>query len=461
MARKKPRVVDVVQYGSALATLKVRHPKQFRQLRQLARKRGVTLQGLVSGAPSSLQERSDAALRREARNSTRRAYAPLQQELNRREKANAALASTRASAQTAYQQWLDGQVSRLRAQGAAADSALSLTQAKIHDDLVTSQAATSADMKQRLDAAKLTSDTRGSTALAGVAAGQQAGLASEAAGREHTAMLTKIGDDARTGAYSSLLSTASTRRAQDEADNVKRSGELLGDREQLLLKRAADASGLLTNLRSENRDRAQAQREYALAQGELGAKREGIAADLKQFEAEFGLKKAQFNLERWKVRNAATVDRLKIQLGYDQIAERKGKHAADLALKRRIEQWREAHPNAGHGGAGGGATASERKEERHNYQLIQSLKSRALHASREMGQSDGVIRQNLLSKGYSDVMIDIALDLVHHNGHLSPAGIRKARNIGMHPLRYWSRASGGHDPNGPNAPGANGQDRPT
>jgi hypothetical protein len=429
---KKPRFIDVVRYGEDLASLKINHPKRWNTLRAVAKKRGVTVAGLTSGAPAALQERTDAALRREAGRTVGSAYAPAREELNRRQQANANLAAARDAAETQYKQWLDGTVGSLRADAAAADGALALTNEKIHQELVGAQAATTTELAKRLQEARLTSDPSQSTALAGVAAGQQQALAKEGASREHSAALKKIGADSNTTAYASLLATAPARDARNRADNTKLANDVITDRDSLLLKQAADAASLLGDLRQDNRSRAQANREFGLAMGELGAKREQIASDLTQFNETLDLKKKEFNLARWQAQNRQLNDKLKIQIEYDKIAAQNGRAAADRALKRRVQSYKEAHPNAG----GGGGGAADRKQERKDYQIIESLRSRAANAKNK-GQSDAVIRANLLAKGYSDVQIDIALDLIRNAGALSPAGVRKARLIGMRPLRFW------------------------
>lgn len=445
-ALKKPRLVDTVRYGEELATLKRNRPKQWQRLKAVAKSRGVTIPSLVSGAPPALQEKTPAAIKREAAKTIAAAYAPEVATLNRRQRANEALAAKQASDSAAYEQWLDGQVGLLRAQAGAADTALANAHQKINDDLVRAQAATAADIAQNLAAARLTSDPSQSTALAAVPAAQAQANERQANARAHSAELQKIGATSQGVQQAALLATAGTMRAQDKAGQLKAAGELAADRTDLGLRRAASTAQLRSELAEANRAVAQGNREFGLAAKQLGIKQSEIAADLKKARLDYKLQKKEFNFKVWQEKNKVQAEKLKREIEYDKIASREGIAAADRALRQRAQAWDEAHPKGGAGGGSGQRTAAEKNKSQQLYNDIETARTLII-ARQSKGKTERQIRLGLIKAGAPNTVIDIALDLVRNEGKLSPAGARKARNVGvLKPWELWPRYSGAAPP---------------
>ncbi len=435
---KRPRLVDTVRYGEELASLKRNKPQQWARLQAIAKRRGVTVPALVSGAPAALQERTPAGIRRQATKTIAAAYEPQAAALSRRERANAALATKQSQDAAAYRMWLDGQVGLLRAQAGAADVALQKTHARINDDLVKAQAATAQEMAASLASVKGGDPTQ-SKALAAVPAAQAQGLERVAAAREHSATLQGIGAESMEVANAALLATASTQEALNHAAENKRAGELGAARTDLAARRGADTLDLELKLDESNRATAQAAREFNLAASQLGLKRQELGLDLKKARLDYKLKKREFNFKVWQEKNKVQADRLKRKIEYDKIASREGIAAADRALRQEAERWDQAHPNAGSGG-GGGTTAGERKDSRQTYNDIQTAKT--ILAAKLGRMSERQARLEMIrNQGVSDVVVDVALDLLRHNGKLSRAGVRKAKAAGvLRPLKLWELA---------------------
>lgn len=428
---KKPSLVDTIRFGEDIATLKANRPRQWQKIRNIAKRRGVTIPSLLSGAPEPLQEKSAAGIRREAINTVAASYAPQRAELSRREKANAALAVKQAQDNAAYRMWLDGQVGLLRAQAGAANTALEQTRTRISDELKQAQAGVTAELATRLADAKVNADPTQSNALAAVPAAQQAALERSSAEEEHSAKLQNIGATQLETSNAALIATAAVQAALAQADQSKRAGELSAASTDLGLRQAADTQALRLQLRGENAQIAQGNREYGLAARQLGLKRREVDADLRKAILDYRLETKQFNLDKWVARHQVEADRLKREIEYDKIASREGIAAADRALRDRISQ-------RGSGGGAGGATAAEREQSRQTYSDIQTAKT-LLVQKMASGKSERQARLEMIRNlGASDVVVDVALDLIRNDGKLSRAGARKARRAGvLRPLKLW------------------------
>jgi myosin heavy subunit len=439
---KKPYTVDVVKYGTDLAVLKRNKPRQFKRLKELARRRGVTLPSLVSGAPASLQERSPRAIRRQAQRTIDATYKPLTESISRRDRAVTALAAKQSTDAAAYRQWLDGQTGLLRAQARAADAALTSTQDKIRAEYAAAQASTTTDLAKRIVEAGGVSDTSQSTALAQVPEAQRAGLASSEVSQEHSAALQRLNIGSSEAAIAALAATAPAREAQDAAALAGERVKIRTDEQDVLLQKGSDAAALRMELRGINREVANANREFGLAMSQLGIKRQEISAALKEAKLDYKMDVKEFNLDRWIARNKAKADKLKLEIEYDKIAAQDGRAAADRALRKRIEEMKEQGRNDRDddgGGGGGGATAAEREASREAYSAIQTLKTVA-EAKFRKGKTERQVRLELIRAGATDVQVDVAFDLRKYGGKLSAAGIRKAKAAGvLNPRRFWDK----------------------
>src|SRR5262245_52010469 len=89
-------------------------PRQFKRLRQEAKRRGLTLEGLISDRPAHLKERSVRGIRREARGTIDSIYAPFEGELDRQEGTIKSLDEKRKVDNQFFLNWLAQQSEKLR-----------------------------------------------------------------------------------------------------------------------------------------------------------------------------------------------------------------------------------------------------------------------------------------------------------------------------------------------------------
>ncbi|MGZ6852639.1 MAG: hypothetical protein ACXVGC_01030, partial [Mycobacteriaceae bacterium] len=112
--------LDVIRYGPQAAAVKAHvSPQQWRKIVALARKRGVTPAGAVSGNPRPLQERTNSSLLAQAQKMVSQAYDPTLKQLDAQQTQLNALSDKRKADNAAYQQWLMGKQAEYSAQAAA------------------------------------------------------------------------------------------------------------------------------------------------------------------------------------------------------------------------------------------------------------------------------------------------------------------------------------------------------
>jgi hypothetical protein len=445
---RQPSQSDILRLGPEVAAIKASiPPKRWRKFVKMAHKRGFTVGGQLSNAPDALKERTNVSLRKQAEKTMAAAYKPVTAELSRRERAQGHLEAKRAADDAAYNMWLTGESDKLTAQAAAADAALATQQSDIATDLANAQSAGRADSIRRMsEAAGNVSDPGQSTALAGVEAAHDTSAKQVAASREHTAAVQGIGDDADKIARAALIATAAVRQATTTAENWKARSEITADRRQSTLERKADTKTMIQELRQGEIGKAQTREELALASGELGIKRADIAADIKEAARQYGLDKKRLHLDEWKALNADAVDRARVQLGYDQIVERRGKAAADRELDKWLAKYREKNANARNNADNKGDRKGVTQDERDIYKDVDTARTLILRKLRN-GKTEAQARQELINQGVSNVMFDVANDLRVNGGRLSPNGARKAKRIGISHVGYfWDLLSGPPSP---------------
>jgi energy-coupling factor transporter ATP-binding protein EcfA2 len=432
MAKNRtPSQADILRLGPDVAEIKASMPRRrWRKFVKSAHKQGFTVEGQLSGAPKALRERTGASLRRQAEKATYAAYKPVMNELSRREAAAKFLEEKRAADDAMYRQWMSGEVDKLNAQASAADTALRTQQNQIAADLTQAQQAGKADSLARV--AGGISDPSQSTAL-DTSAADAASQQRVAAGREHTATIQKIGDDAAGISRAAMVATAAVREATRTAENWKTLGEIQADRTKALNERSGTTSDIIQQLRDKEITKAQTREELSLAGAELGVKRASITQQAKEASREYGLKKKQFDLDVWEARNRAAAERARIELGYDQIREREGKAAADRALRKWVEQYKAKH---------GGSSSSDRdaagvsQDERDIYKTVDTVRTLLVRKLRN-GKDERTARKELVDAGFDNVTIDVANDLRRFSGQLSPAGVSKAKRLGIKHVGYF------------------------
>lgn len=428
---KKLNPDDVLKYGTSIASLKagISH-KRWRKLVKYAHGQGHTVAGQLSGAPNKLMERTQSSLRKQAESTVAAAYKPVQAELSRRDTAAKLLAAKRTEDEAAYTRWETGEVDKLNAQAKAADTTLATQQSDIATDLNANQAAAKSDSMQRMAQLHGVSDPNQSTALDTTAADAKSAQ-HVAASRELTSQLTHIGADADQVARTALIATAAVRAATRSADSWKTQAQIDADRTTALGNQAKDTTGMFSDLRAGEVDKAQKQQEFGLAQDQLGVKADTLANQVKQANRKYGLDKAKLALDDWKAKNQDAVAHAKIKLGYDQIASSEGKAAAKNKLDEYLTKYK-ADQAAKLKDSKAGVT----KDERTAYRSVETARG-MISREHKRGTDPAKIRQKLRSQGIDDVTIDVANDLWRRNGSLSAAGRAKAKRLGILHVGYF------------------------
>ncbi len=123
-------------YGPDEAALRRKASRgQRRRLKASAKRRGLTLSGLISDVPSPLKERSSAGIRRQAQRTVNAAYKPVEAQFGSDEARLRALDEKRRYDNDNWKNWLTSQSNTLMASGRAADTAIRASQQKIQTDL--------------------------------------------------------------------------------------------------------------------------------------------------------------------------------------------------------------------------------------------------------------------------------------------------------------------------------------
>jgi hypothetical protein len=433
MARKG-KTTDVIRLGADGAAFKASmKPKKWRKFVKKTHARGYTVAGELSGNPAPLKERTPSSLKREAQRTIADAYKPVTKELTRRTAAAQYLESKRATDDATYRTWVTGEVDKLDAQSAAADTALTTQQSTIATDLNAAQKAGALDSLARVSqVAGNVSDPSQSKALDMTDADKHSDQ-QVADARTHSAEIRKIGSDANTVARSAMNASVENRETQRKTALWKEQSDIEGDRATSVMEQAKAAADLFGKLKENQVTIAGSNRGFALAQGELGVKADDIAAEAAESKRDFKLKNKQFNLDKWEAKHKDKADRLKRRIDYDRIASTEGQKAADRALRREISSNELREKRISRRDKNSGIDKTERSA----YQQVETAKGLLIRYHRRKKPPAGA-RQHLRNQGVPDPMIDLAEALRHGNGKLSANGIALARRIGVkHPRYFW------------------------
>lgn len=422
---------DIVRYGAAAATLKASvKPRQWHQIVKFAHKNGYTVRSAVSDTPNILKERTVGSLRNEALRTVAKTYRPAEKALDTRQQAIMFTDAKRKADDASYRQWLAGETEKLDAQARAADSTLATEQQGIQTDVENSMAAAKADSLKRIAAQTGTVSNPAQSTSLDMTAADQASRERVANARQRSNDVATIAEGSRGVANASLLAQQSANEASRQADTWKALADVADDRNKLTFQRAADAANAVQHALDNEVSKAQSNTQTDLAAAELGVKQQTLAEQVKEATQKFGLAKAQFSLDTWKAHHGAAVDAAKIQLGYAGIKERKGKAAADRALK----VWLQKQSNRQHAKdraqkgrlakGKNGVTTDERK-------VYRSVQTAAAMLAK--GRSRVYLRQ----QGVDDGLIQLAENYNANGGHLNAAGAALARKVGITHVGYF------------------------
>jgi len=325
---------------------------QRRRWQRLAKKRGVTVQGLLSGGQRALQERSPAGLRRQAMKTVDSAYKGAENELTDRETKAKNLRDKEQADAERFDLWMAGEQSKLETAAGAADEALRSRYAAIQaaqnagfeqggaDDAA--GAATADYAKRQVDLAR--------TAAAG---------ATGAAAREAERGMSSA-SNLRNALRQSVLSQETNRRYDIDTKFHDELRAISSDRKTLKLTKAGDAQKEIARLRDQAIEVGQANRESKMLGRELGLKEFSARADAANDAAQNRLNWHKFkaDLNDDQVRRA--LDRVKVQIAAGNLSRQeradaeRARHNLQTELNERLRI-----KKSGKGGAGGKVPVSE------------------------------------------------------------------------------------------------------
>lgn len=325
---------------------------QKRRWQRVAKKRGVTVQGLLSGGPRALQERSPSGMRRQARKDVSLAYKAAEGELNDRElKARNLNAKQMADAER-FDIWMAGEQAKLEASAKAADEALrsrydaisAAQNAGFTGAGVGASAATEGYGQERLDLAR--------TAAAG---------ATGAAAREAERAIA--GAATRRSAYGQSTLTAATNRRYELDSAFREELSAIGkERKTLGQSKTADVAKEIARLRDQSVEVSQANRESRMLGRELGLKEFEARSDAANDRAQNRLNWKKFKADLTDDQLRRALDRVKVQIAAGELSRKERADAerarhnlqTELNARRRLKGGGGGPPGGGGGPPGGG-----------------------------------------------------------------------------------------------------------
>jgi hypothetical protein len=401
-----------------VATYRDMNKRQRRGARRKARARGKTLQGVLSGGPTALQERSAFGIRRQAIRTIKSAYAPAEAELGRREQQENALYMKREQDEAMYNQWVMAEQAKMRARAATADQAYrdALTANQLQEQSVWQAAQASPEQGVGADAQGAQAYGQRQIGLASAAAqgassaARQRGLSEQASGAQLS------------GAYDqSLLADAGSRRRESRDRFYQALDQVAAEKRDLKLRRAADLQKETRELQDQAIEVGQANREWSALKRELG---------LKGYEA-----RTERRVERGKLRETRRQNRIAEQLKRIDLRLKSRdltRKEQDLLEKRRHNLATEA--NALRKGKGASKpTAGEKKAwATVDQAAAQGKRIKAKRGLKTVGQLGRALRR----EGYGAVAARAAAELAIH-GKVSRETRRRLRESGGYTPRQY------------------------
>lgn len=435
---QKVSQADYYRLGEEVAGLKARtDPKSWRQIVKDAHSRGQTVAGYTGGGPEALRERTQSSLLEQAKKTTATAFDPAKRQLDQTEVRTRALNDKRSADNLAYQQWMQGKIAQHNEQARQAQQQYG----QYLQDLQATTVQSAANLQQQAQQTAMAggvSDPSQSTAL-GSDLGANVARAGDLVGNARAQTAASLpGVEAMLGA-----NIAQGTAAYQQADGLraKEFGEQISDvtrgKNELATNKAAALVEEWTRLRNQEIDKANQNRDYGAAAEKLGVEKYKANLSYKKWSDQLKLESSKLSLAERKADDAVAVAAAKTRLGYDQLRASKGRAAADRAVKREIARMREAGLDrrdraAAKPGAEGRKPASPAavKASRDAARTV----STALGELRRLNAKPGVDRTKIRERvraNFDDMVIDVAEDLRRNNGKLSPAGLKKARQLGI------------------------------
>lgn len=408
----------------------------------IAKRRGLTVEGLLSNAPGPLKEQSLAGIRKRALATVNAAYAPAEAQLSDREQQINNLDAKRKLDNQFYSNWLNDQLAKANANAQASEAALLQQAGQMHDAVTQryTQAQSALDAQNAATPGTVSNPTQ---STANLAPSQD-----KATSAADVANAAAVGQVARQQTNSATLNAANlamagAMEAKRQGDTYSALTDVSGKRHSLLLQKGADISKEISRELDNEVSKAQGLMNFGALQQKLGLQQ----ATLNEHAAH----------DRSTSRNANA--RLNHQIAKDRHSQMLADKTYQLNVKKfglaqAKQQWQEAHPRGSTTGGAGGLTVGER----HNSQKLINTMENAIGAIHTGGLSQQNAHLILTSPqkaatqnsagnpygGYDSLVAQGAVEVVYSPDHrLSPRTYRALRAIGMVvPTRWKPKKSG-------------------
>ena len=263
--------------GPAAATIRRRAtPRQWRRITKAAKRRGITLESLLTGVPTPLAERTRQGILRQARQTVRTAYRPVFEELSTQERMIRALDAKRRADNEYYARWLADKNAELTASQQIFNQGIADRQAALANTMQ-NMFSTAATQTAAMNAARSGTVSLGDTEqqAAQAAALPQSTYAGNLMATEQQRTLggQRLGSDllAATAANALLAHAASDTRRQ--AATARALEELAGERRRYKSQQAADVRREIARLLDQEITKATELSKIDIAANELGYKK--------------------------------------------------------------------------------------------------------------------------------------------------------------------------------------------
>lgn len=422
MAKKKtpaPRAssqADVLRLGPQIAGVKAStNPKAWASFVKTTHAQGRTVGGQLSGAPDSLKERTQSSLKSQAAKSVSEAYAPALADLDSQESRVKAWDVKRAKDNESYNAWLKSTNAQLAAQAASNTATLATQNAEIVKAQTTLAQGAQAHAGDNLIAADTAANAQKNSELV-ASAGKAANAPLDAS------------NAASLYAAQQPIAQAAARDASRYADTQKQLKGIFDARTKVTIGKASDTLGEYTRLQSQNVANVDSTRNYSAAAEKLQLDSDKLDATVLKNANDYKIKQANVKIDQTNAQT--TIDRLNEAIAHNDATESVADRTLGLkGLTAALDAVKVAQ-KAGGGPEGKKAvTAAEKSLSSKNIQQIDSARTNmGLWLADHPG---GNYRKHLQNAGYSASIVALALELRQHGGKLTPAGVKKAKQLGV------------------------------
>lgn len=427
--------LDQVRLGSQVAAVKGRLSQaQWKQIVQYAHSRGFSVAGALSGNPDPLKERTQNSLKQQAAKTIAAVYQPAEGALDQQAQRLQNIDQKRQADNAVYRQWLMDQQTKYEAAARQSESqyqgylqGLQQTTEQQHQNAqqqaiqaVQNAPGTVSDMKQSTALQGLSADTTRATGLVGTQI-------------QKTAELIPSMESNFQAERQGIIGQSNAAEAKRQSDLSTGLDGINQDRLKLLSSQASDQLKEFQRLQGQQVDIANSNRNFGAAAQKLDIAQGTLNLKAKSDKQNFALKKQSLSIQK-----------AKIKFGYDKLRQDVGQKEADRQFKQYLIKNGFTTSGAlqkkpGAGGKGKSPTAAVQKTSVVQVQTIGNAVNILRRLTQENPGGDVIrngankgktFRRRLAEQGYAQPIIDLAGE-IQATGKLSPAGIRKAKALGI------------------------------